>query len=470
MITIRSANLEFHGGRSRTAPLAWGQEVIWDLIRDWENTRSYAVLTKWLHIPLLLSVGDVLESLAELIRRHEALRTMYRPTAKGDAIQEVLGSGSLPVELVDRSVDDPKDYGSIVTDCLERAAELGFDHDKELPIRFSVILQNGIPILLTVAVSHLSADFASAELLVTDLTALLGARAAGAPPPPARPAPQPADLARMENGPQGQLLNIQAAQFIRRQLERTRPEMLPARATPVTPRFFRGQLESDAVAVAIGPAARRHRTTPSAILLSITSALIRCVCPGPNYPIDIMQGNRTTPELAGTVSNLSQGILTVIELTADSFAALVRHCSAVLAEARRYGRHRQRSTLDMISSAGARRGCQFNDIWSALPGRPARPPATLDELAAATRSTTFSWPERVPMKNKDLFMGIRGTAERIHLSLFADTALLPPGDIRAFLDTFERVAVTLAYEDLALELIADWFAESRTRYAEIDRS
>lgn len=467
MITIDKAVVEFHSGRTRTAPLTWGQEAIWDVMRDWADSRTFAVLTRWLPIPLLLSVGDVVEVLGELLRRHEALRTLYHRTAKGDATQEVLGSGSLEIEVLDRRPDDPTDYQAIVTDYLVRAAEAGFDHGTELPIRFGVILQDGIPVLLAFVVSHLSADFMGADLIVADLTALLRARAEGRPLPPPRPALQPADLAAWEARPEGQLLDIEAARFIRRQLDRVRPDMLPARAEPATPRFFRGQLESDAVAIAVSPAARRYRTTPSVLLLSITTALMRCICPGPAYPMDLMLGNRAAPELAGTVCTLSQSILTVIDLTGASFADLVRHCASVMMEARRHGRHRQRTTQEMIDRAGAGRGCQFNDIWSHLPGRPTRPPATRQELERTTASSSFSWVEKVPEKNKDLFMGIRGTADRVHLSLFADTALLPPGEIRAFLDTFERTAIALAYEDVPLDEIRHWFADACLRYAHL---
>jgi|GEM_PF-3204621 len=468
MITAYTTDVEFHSGRTRTAPLTWGQEMMWDLIRDRDDTRTYAVLTRWMPIPLLLSVGDVLESLGELLRRHEALRTMYHPTATGDGIQEVLGSGMLPVEVVDRPVDDPTDYTTIITDWLVRASEAGFDHEKELPIRFSVILQDGIPILLAFAVSHLSADFTSAELLVAELGAMLQARADGRPGPPPRQARQPADLAALEGRPEGQLRNVEAARFIRQQLARAHPDMLPARALPASPRFFRGQLESSAIAVAVGPAARRYRTSTSVLLLTITSALIRCVTRARAYPIDLMLSNRADPALAGTVCNLSQGILTVIDLTPDSFAGLVAHCGAVAGEARKYGWHRKRVVQGILDTAGADRGCQFNDIWSQLPGRPNRPSATVAELRAMTGSSSFSWPEQAPEKGKDVFMGVRGTAERMHLSLFADTALLPPGDIRAFLDTFERTAIELAFADVTLEQIADWFAEASARYARVD--
>ncbi|KWV33636.1 hypothetical protein AWV63_05975 [Micromonospora rifamycinica] len=464
MITMRTTEVEFHGGRVRTAPLTWGQEVIWDLMRDWENARTFAVLTRWMPVPLVLGLDAVREGIGDLMRRHEALRTRYHRTPTGDGTQEVLAAGSLPVELVDRSIEDPTDWTDIVTECLARNAAGGFDHETDLPVRFSVILQDGIPILLTFAVSHLSADFISADLLVADLTALLRARVDGRPVPPARPALQPADLAAREERPEGQLLDIEATRFIQRQLSRTHPDMLPPRATPVTPRFHRGQLESDAVAMAVGPAARRYRTTPSTILLSVFTALMRSVLPGPVCPVDIMLSNRMEPELATMVCSLSQGIMTVVELGGDSFAELVAQCTAVLTEARSHGRHRQRTTLGLISRAAARRGCQFNDIWSQLPGRP-RPPATLAELSAVTASSSFSWVERVAEKNKDLFMGIRGTAERIHLSLFVDTALLPPGDIRAFLDTFERTVVTLAFEDVPLDQVARWFTESCARYA-----
>lgn len=463
MITRSTAEVEFHGGRARTAPLAWGQQSSWDTKREWELAgKTFFVLTRWQPIPLLLSLGDVQQQLAELLLRHESLRTLYHPTANGDATQEVLGTGSLTIEVFDRPAEDPVEFTALVTDCLVRYEEMGFDHDKELPIRFSVLMHEGIPVLLVLGVSHMSADFISADIVAADIATLLQARADGKPIPAARPALQPADLAAFENSPAGQLLNIEAMRYLRRQVERSLPGMLPARAAPASPRFLRGELESEAIPVALRAAARRYRTTTSVLLLSITTALVRCCCPGPVCPVDIMQNNRATPDLFGTVSSLNQAVATTVDLTAADFGAVVAHCAAAMASARRHGRYSGRAAQEALrAAADAEPGCQFNDMWSTLPQPPAKQPPTGAELERLAEATTFTWPQESEAEGKVLFVDTRGTPDRIHLSLFADTALLSPDEIRGFLHAFERTTMTLALADMSLAQIARQFDEHR---------
>ncbi|WDZ82634.1 condensation domain-containing protein [Micromonospora cathayae] len=457
MITESSAEFEFHGGRARSAPLAWGQQGTWDVIRHWyPETKPFFVLTRWLPVPLLLELGDVLEELAELMRRHEALRTLYHASERGEVTQEVLPGGVVTVDLYDRPADDPVSFTDIVTTCVERGTATGFDHEREVPIRFAVALHEGIPVLVVFAVSHLSADYLSADLLAAELNALLRARVDRVPAPPARPAAQPVDLATFERSPQGQLLNVEAMRHLRQHLDRITPGLLPARATPVTPRFHRGELESDAMPVALRAAARRHRTTTSVLLLAVSMALLGRFCPGPVLPLDIMQSNRSTPELFHTVSSLNQAVRTAVDLPAVTFADLVERAARVMAQARAYARYDGRAAQQVIATAARSRGtdfepgCQFNDMWSTLPrpaGRPVTDPAELDRLAAAT---TFGWPQTADAEGMVVFLDVRGTAERLQLSLMADTALLPPDDIRAVLFAFERVAIALATGEVTL--------------------
>ncbi|GLZ43490.1 condensation domain-containing protein [Actinokineospora sp. NBRC 105648] len=441
MITRGTADVVFHSGRSRTGTLAWGQRGTWDIMAEWlPEMKPFFVLSRWLDIPLLLELGDVLDILGELLSRHESLRTHYHRTPRGDATQEVLAAGTLTIEVFDRPADDPVTFADIVTDCTIRLGGTPIDHGTELPIRVAVALHEGIPVLLYFAVSHLSADNSSADLLVTELGKLFRARADGLPLPPPRPAQQPLDLVAHESSPEGQLRTIEAVRYLRAQLARLTPGMLPARAEPVAPRFHRGELESDAIPVAVRLAARRYRTTTSVILLSITTALVRDLVVGPVYALEIMQGNRTAPELFGTVSSLNQAVLTAVEVTAGSFAELVRQSEQCMAAAARHARYDARATRAVPRQAVP--GCQFNDMWSTLP-RSRAIAVDLVELAAAT---TFSWPQTAESEGMSLFLDTRGTSERLQLSLMADTALLPPAEIRAFLYAFEQLALDLAQD------------------------
>ncbi|WP_067499682.1 condensation domain-containing protein [Actinoplanes sp. TFC3] len=461
MITQRTAQIEFYGGRSRTAALAWGQQGTWDLFQDWlPEVKPFFVLTRWLPVPLLMSLEEVFEQIGEILNRHEALCTLYRAPARGQASQEVLASGTLSVEVIDRAADDPVSFTDIVTGCLQRFSSRAFEHGEELPVRFAVATQDNIPILVVFAVSHLSADYTSAEILVAELSALLQARVKRQDPPPPRPALQPVDLATFEGSPAGQLLTVDAMHHMRAQLARMSQGMLPARRAPESPRFFRGELESDAIPVALRAAARRYRTTTSVLLLAITTSLLRPFLPGPFYPLDVMHSNRTTPDLFFTVTSLNQAVLCAVDLTATSFKDLLAQSDSVMTRARQHARYDQRAAARVFRGAADARGAafdpggQFNDMWSTLP-RPAGPVATTPQaLAQLARSTTFSWPQKTEAEGVALFLDTRGTAQRIELSLMADTAVLAPAEIRAILETFEQVAIALAGGDVTLDAVA----------------
>lgn len=469
MITRRSAEVVFDGLGARVGPLTWGQQSSWDSLRAWRaEGKAFFVLTRWLPVPLLLRLEDVLDLLGELMARHESLRTLYRAGAAGDGVQEVRGTGSVAVEVFDRPADDAVEFSAIVTDCLRRAEATVFDHERELPLRVSIATHEGIPVLVVLGVSHMAADFVSTEVLARELGALLRARADGTPPPPAGSALQPIDLAHAENSPDGQLRTVEAMRHLRQQLDRLPPGLLPPRAEPASPRFHRGELESDAIPVALRLAARRHRSTTSVLLLAITTALVRCVTPGPVYPLDVMQGNRAEPALLTTVTSLNQAVRTAVDTTADTFEELLAQSAAVMAAARRHSRYDGRAAREVTRSAVARRGaefepgCQFNDMWSTLPpaGRRAATPAELDRLAEAS---AFAWPQRSEHEGSALFVDTRGTPDRIRVSLMADTALLPPADIRAFLLTVERVAIALAEGPVPPARVAEMVDEHRVR-------
>ncbi|MEJ2853242.1 MULTISPECIES: condensation domain-containing protein [unclassified Saccharothrix] len=453
MIVVSRAEAEFHGGRARTGPVTWAQQSTWDGMRRWlPEVKPFFALPRWLDVPLLLELGDVLDVLGELTLRYESLRTHFDVSANGEVTQRVVGSGVLPVEVHDRPADDPVGFGDIVADCWRRGAATPFEHSSELPIRLSVALHEGIPVLVAFVVSHLAADHTGADLLVAELTALLRARVDGVPPPAPRGAAQPLDIARQERSPEGQLRNVEALRHLRTQLRRM-PPAVPARAEPATPRYVGADLASDVLPVAVRKAARRCRTTTSVVLLAITTALLGRVCPGPRYRLDVMQGNRVTPELMGSVTTLNQVVRTAVDLDGDSFTALLRRAELTMREARAVSHYDTRAEQEVLRTWGGvlEPGLQFNDMWSLLP-KPRTTPAAPDPAA-----TELTWAGTSEAEDMALYLDIKGTPERMVLGLMADTALLTRGEIGAFLRAYEQLATALAEHDITLESVAEAF-------------
>ncbi|WP_026422119.1 hypothetical protein [Actinokineospora inagensis] len=455
MITESRATVEFHGGTARSGPLCWGQQGTWDSLSLWyPQVKPFFFLTRWLPVPLLLELGDVLDVVGELLLRHESLRTLVDQRPGGEPTQRVLASGTLSIDVYDRPADDPVQFGDIVDTCWERGTAQALDHSRELPLRLSVALHDGIPVVIAFALSHLAADFTATEALVRELTAMLDAKAAGTPLPPARQALQPLDIALAERSPDGQRRNIDAVRHLRSVLDRM-PDPITPQAVPESPRFIGANLESDILAVAVRRAARRCRTSTSVVLLAITSALVRCFWPDPLLRLDIMQSNRTTPDIAAATTTLNQVVHTVTDLTGESLSTMLEVAARTMTLAITHSRYDNRSAREVIRTSGRdlAPGVQFNDMWSTLhKGRTSADPSP----------SALTWPAVSDAENMAIYLDIRGTPHRILLGAMVDTAILPRPGIAAFLLTFERVAVELAEADVSLDRVRDLTVENAT--------
>ncbi|RLK58743.1 condensation domain-containing protein [Actinokineospora cianjurensis] len=435
MITESRAVVEFHGGTARTGPLCWGQQGTWDSLAQWyPEVKPFFFLTRWLPVPLLLEVGDVLAVVGELLVRHESLRTHVSQPPGGEPTQRVLASGTLPVDVHDRPADDPVQFEDIVATCWERGTARPLDHSRELPLRLSIALHEGIPVVIAFTLSHLAADYTATDALVRELTAMLDAKASGTPLPPARPAAQPLDLAQAERSPEGQRRNVDAIRHLRSVLDRA-PAPIPPQATPESPRFVGADLESDLLAVAVRRTARRCRTSTSVVLLALTTALVRSFWPEPRLRLDIMQGNRTSPEVAASVTTLNQVVHTITDLDGESLTELLDTATRAMAVARAHSRYDNRAAREVLRAGDLPPGVQFNDMWSTLPAGP---------RTATPSATTLTWPATSNAESMALYLDVRGTPTRIRLGAMADTAILPRADLAALLHTFEHLAVDWA--------------------------
>src|ERR1700733_4958786 len=86
---VRSVPVEFTGERAGEGPLTLGQLNIYHWLSQTDHV--YAILCAELPVPAMVSVDDVAGAAAELIARHESLRTTYIPGEQ--PCQRVAASG-----------------------------------------------------------------------------------------------------------------------------------------------------------------------------------------------------------------------------------------------------------------------------------------------------------------------------------------------------------------------------------------
>ncbi|MBF6466099.1 non-ribosomal peptide synthase/polyketide synthase [Nocardia beijingensis] len=270
--------------RGEPIPLSIAQQRMWFLNRFDTASGAYNIpfalrLTGALNVPALEA------AIADVIARHETLRTIY-PEHDGEATQLVLPAGTKLVELVARPVPVTQ-----VPELVAAAARAGFDVTAEVPLRVRLLRvedddRPGGPqehILLFV-VHHIAADGWSFAPLTRDLANAYVARCAGMAPAPGSLPVQYADFAIWQRAALGSAAD--PASVLSRQLaywtdrlaglpevltlpsDRPRPAVATNRGAALT-----GRLDAD-LHEQIRDLAAAHRATPFMVLHTALAVLL----------------------------------------------------------------------------------------------------------------------------------------------------------------------------------------------------
>ncbi|MEU1994414.1 amino acid adenylation domain-containing protein [Nocardia gamkensis] len=156
-------------------PLSLAQQRMWLLNRIDPDSPAY-------HLPFAVRLTGVLDptalshAVADVIERHEVLRTRYPVDADGQPYQEILPSRAvLPGGLaVERGVTD-------VADMVNELMSAGFDVTAAAPVRLR-LFSSGRDHLLVIVTHHIAADGSSLAPLARDLVTAYSSRLAGAAP------------------------------------------------------------------------------------------------------------------------------------------------------------------------------------------------------------------------------------------------------------------------------------------------
>jgi amino acid adenylation domain-containing protein len=342
-------------------PLSFGQQRLWFIHQVNPESPAYN-LPVVVELAGELDAGALAAALAEVVRRHEVLRTAIVDHG-GRAVQTVM-----PVALATPTVDlsllpEPireGEAGRLVAAEARRPFELG-----RPPLLRATLLRTGggrrQRHLLAVTLHHVAADGWSSAILVRETAAAyraaLGARRAQAPPAadPATPA--------SPTGPSGQAglaaaeLPIQYADFATWQRVRMSGDLLAAelafwrrrlagmpdlRLATDRPRpaveSFRGLhrsalLPADA-AERLARLARRSRATLFMVLAAVFAALLRRLTGEEDLGLGTPLAGRTRVETEGLIGFFVNTLVLRVDLPGDPpFSALLDHLRHELLEA-----------------------------------------------------------------------------------------------------------------------------------------
>lgn len=286
-------------------------------------------------IPRGLSLDGVAQAFGAVLARHEALRTYFSPavpeqfvvsSAEPDLTVVEVGSGEVGLAMVDE-----------VTQTL---AHSGFDLQKELPWRATVITCEGRPVHAVVVNHHIAADGWGAANLVHDLRLALQAVAAGTDPDPSPASWHPIDQALQESGAMARLASDRAAARWMAALAADPFNMLaPFRGPGVKPyRSNVVRLRSTRVAGHCATAVRRLGASSTAVLLAAFAAAVAEHTGCPRFSAETVVSNRFRQKTLTAVVPLSLPVPVQLDLTGDDgFDDAVARVYSASVQAYRFG-------------------------------------------------------------------------------------------------------------------------------------
>ena len=163
------------GPRPTQVPLSFAQRRLWFLQQMEEMRSSY-------HMPFALRLSGALDvtalqaALADVVTRHESLRTVF-PQIEGTPYQRVLSPEAAYPKLAVTPANEA-DLPKLLTE----AAERGFDLAAEPPLRAELFALGGDEQVLLLLIHHIAGDGWSVGPLAHDLGLAYAARLQGAAP------------------------------------------------------------------------------------------------------------------------------------------------------------------------------------------------------------------------------------------------------------------------------------------------
>ncbi len=319
-----------------TAPLSYTQESLW-FLHQLEPDDAY-------HVPGALRLRgslreDVLErTLGEIVRRHEALRTVFRASGK-EAIQRVRGVAAfeLPVEDLSALPDGEREAEALLV--LEREARRPFDLEAGPLVRARLVRLAPDDRLLTVVLHHIVSDAWSLGVLLRELGTIYTALSSGEPSPlPELPVQYPDYALWQRRWLTGEVLESEIAHWRRTLAGAPQSLDLPYDRPPSASTTNRGGRRSFALPAELtgrlSELARRHGWTTFMALLAGFQSLLARYSAQEDVVVGSPVANRGRLELEGLIGFFTNTLALRLDLSGDpSFREIGRRVRAMALDA-----------------------------------------------------------------------------------------------------------------------------------------
>ncbi|HEX5716900.1 MAG TPA: amino acid adenylation domain-containing protein, partial [Thermoanaerobaculia bacterium] len=306
--------------REGSFPLSFAQERLW-FLEQLEGAAGAYNLPSAVRLSGRLDVAALAESLRELVRRHEALRTVF-PLVEGLPAQVIQPAGDLNLSVVDLEAVLPALRSAELERLAAAEASRPFDLARGPLLRSALLRLAGDEHALLLGMHHIAADGWSFGVLLREIAALLPALSAGSRPDLLAPPVQYADYAVWQREwLRGETLEKQLG-YWRSQLAGSPPVLdLPMDRPRPAVQTFRGDtrflpLGGD-LSAGLGRAARREGCTLFMTLLAAFDALLLRHTGRADLVVGTPVAGRTRPELESVVGCFINTLVLRTDLSGD---------------------------------------------------------------------------------------------------------------------------------------------------------
>jgi len=449
---MQSIPVEFSGERAGEGPLTLGQLDVYEWVSETPED-FFALLCVELPVQEVVSVEDVAEAVAVLIARHESLRTTYLPGEQPRQRVAAAGVQLLEVCSLGEGQWGPQDRPA-VAEALVRWLRESPDPGRR-PVRMAVAIAPGAHdqvIACAAALSHLTVDNDSIEILKRDFADLLGDPARLQAGPAGH---QPLDQAELEATPTEVRKADAALDHLREGLRRMPRCLYAVPGARTSGESLAVELSSVAAAMAVRQIAARTRTSRSSVVLAAICAVVARRANYPELVLPLSSSNRFEPHLVNYVGSLAQGTIATVKIAGRSFDELARHTWTTAMEASRHGRYDEAKRVAMVKLIGHERGLRrnfgpwFNSLvpesWSGLTAGVGFQPEQIDVALARTE---LRW-RPMPVSGTPIQFRLNQIDGCLRLDAWSgDAGLVPRAELESVLLAVERLLAAAAHKDV----------------------
>ncbi len=297
---------------ARTFPLSFAQQRLWFLARlEPENHANHIFRAVVWRGPL--DADALRRSLAEVVRRHESLRTTF-PEVDGEPRQKVAPAADLPLPVEDLGPLPLPEARERARGLAEEESRRGFDLTRGPVFRARLLRLAAAEHVLLLSMHHIVSDGWSMGLLFRELTALYRAFAAGLPSPLPEPAVQYPDFAAWQRARlTGERLAGELAWWRERLAGYPDYLELPGDRPRPAGGSFKGAVEPFEVPLALSERLRalalREGSTPFMVLLAAFETFLHRISGQDAFLVATNVAGRNRTELEGVIGFFTEILL-----------------------------------------------------------------------------------------------------------------------------------------------------------------